>query len=152
MAPDDPDEDTTESLAGETLSRASFQHDSGREETGDLEKTSLEEVLTNLFCARSTGTLTIAAQGADPAAELVVWKGDVLAASAGPRTGEEAVIALMDRRSGTFRFTEELEPREQNVKRSVPQLVEEAARRRRVSVYRVISFPKSDDRASGVAA
>lgn len=131
MAPDDPDEDTTESLAGETLSRASFQHNSGKEETGDLEKTSLEEVLTNLFCARSTGTLTLAAHGAEPAAELVVWKGDVLAASAGARSGEEVVIGLFERRAGTFRFTEELEPREQNVRRSVPELVEEAARRRR---------------------
>ncbi|MEZ0229234.1 MAG: DUF4388 domain-containing protein [Planctomycetota bacterium] len=127
MTPDDPDEDTN---PGETLSRPSFQHKSGKDETGDLAKVSLEDVLTNLFCARSTGTLTVGPEGGEPEGELVIWKGDVLAASAGKHEGEEAVLAVLKRRDGTFRFTEDIEPREQNVRKSVPDLVAEAARRR----------------------
>ncbi len=127
MTPDDPDEDTN---AGETLSRPAFQHKSGKDETGDLARVSLDDVLTNLFCARSTGTLTVEAAADEPAGELVIWKGDVLAASAGKREGEEAVFAILERKDGTFRFTEDIEPREQNVRRSVPDLVAEAARRR----------------------
>ena len=130
MAEMDPDEDT-DPITGETIARgASFAPGSGKEETGDLAKVPLEEVLTGLFCARSTGTLTLDAAGGEAAVEIVVWKGDVLAASAGARSGEEVVLAALARKSGPFRFTEELEPREQNVRRSVPELVEEAARRR----------------------
>ena len=127
MAPDEPDEDTNH---GETLSRAPFQHKSGADESGDLAQVSVEDVLTNLFCARSTGTLTIEAAGADPAVQLVIWKGDLHSASAGPVSGEEAAIAALGRRAGTFRFTEDLEPCEQNVRKSVPDLVAEATRRR----------------------
>lgn len=125
--PDDPDEETN---PGETLARASFQHKSGKDESGDLAKVSLEDVLTNLFCSRSTGTLTVEAMDGEPSGELVFWKGDVLAASVGRVGGEEAVLSVLKRRAGTFRFTEDIEPREQNVKRSVPDLVAEAARRR----------------------
>jgi hypothetical protein len=123
----DPDEDTN---PGETLSRPSFQHKSGKEESGDLAQVSLEDVLTNLFCARSTGTVTVEAADGEPEGELVIWKGDVLAAAAGEQQGEEAVLGILGRRAGTFRFTEDIEPREQNVRKSVPDLVAEAARRR----------------------
>jgi hypothetical protein len=130
MAPEERDEETV-SAGGDTVARdALYQPKGGAEETGDLAQVSLESVLTNLFCARSTGTLTIAASAGEPAAEVTVWKGDVLAASSGKLLGEEVVLALLQRRSGTFRFTEELEPCEQNVRRSVPELVAEAARRR----------------------
>jgi hypothetical protein len=127
MAPDDPLEDTN---PGETLSRAPFQHKTGADESGDLARVSLEDVLTNLFCARSTGTLTVEAAGDEPGIELVIWKGDVLAAAAGKVEGEEAALSALKRKVGTFRFTEDIEPREQNVRRSVPDLVAEAARRR----------------------
>jgi hypothetical protein len=127
MAPEDAKD---KEPSGETIARGAFQPKSGADQTGDLATVQLEEILTNIFCARSTGTLTIDAVDKEPAGELVVWKGDVLAASAGKTSGEEAVFALLGRRSGTFRFTEELEPRDQNVKRSVPELVAEAARRR----------------------
>jgi hypothetical protein len=134
MAPDDPDEETAK--GGETIARDAFMPHGEKVETGDLSRVSFEEVLTNLFCARSTGTLTVEAAGAagspgsEPVGEVVVWKGDVLAATAGTQWGEEAVLVLLQRTSGTFRFTEDLEPREQNVRRSVPELVSEAARRR----------------------
>jgi hypothetical protein len=129
MSPEDPDEETTTN-PGETLARASFQHRSGKDESGDLARVSLEDVLTNLFCSRSTGTLSVDAVGGEPAGELVIWKGDVLAAQSGATAGDEAVLAVLKRRQGTFKFTEDIEPREQNVKRSVPDLVAEAARRR----------------------
>jgi Domain of unknown function (DUF4388) len=124
MTPDDPDEDTAPN--GETIARDAFQPGGEKDETGDLAKLSLEEILTNIFCARSTGTLTVEAAGGELAGEVVVWKGDVLAATTGKKSG----LALLERTAGAFRFTEELEPREQNVRRSVPDLVAEAARRR----------------------
>ncbi len=130
MTPDEPDEETSRA-AGETVARdALYQPKGGADETGDLAQVSLEDVLTNLFCARSTGTLTITASEGEPAAEVTIWKGDVLAASSAKVQGEEVVLALLGRHSGTFHFTEELEPCEQNVRRSVPELVAEAARRR----------------------
>src|SRR5438309_2321112 len=103
----DPDEET--SKLGETLSRgAAFQPKAGKDEKGELSEVALEEVLTNLFCARLTGTLTIEKSSDGPPAEIVVWKGDLLAASWGKQAGDEAVIGLLQRKTGAFCFTEEL--------------------------------------------
>lgn len=128
-----PDKDEETAGLGETNVHASFISKEGADVTGDLERTPLEEVLTQIFCARSTGTLTVTLdQGTG---ELVLWKGEPLACSfeagAEKREGDDAVLALFEKRRGTFRFTEDLEPREQNVKRSVPELVAEAKKRAR---------------------
>jgi hypothetical protein len=120
-----PDDGTDEETSSDTVARGTpFAPKEGADVTGDLERTSLEEVLTQVFCARSTGTLTVEKAGREPEGELVIWKGEVLAASVGKLTGDPAAIALLRRKVGGFRFTEELEPREQNVTRTIPDLVE----------------------------
>ena len=125
-------EPEAETGAGDTHSHGSpWISREGTELAGDAAKVSLDEVLTTIFCARSTGTLTLEAHGTEPRVELVFWKGDPVACQGGKLEGDLAVLALLARSGGEFRFSEDLEPREQNVKRSIPELVAEAKSRRR---------------------
>lgn len=121
------DEETT---GGETRSAFAFSPKTGQDVRGELEKVSLEEILTSVFCARATGTLTVEASPADAGAELVIWKGDPIACTFGNLAGNDAAVALLKRKKGQFRFTDELEPREQNVNKTIPELVNEAKGRK----------------------
>jgi len=94
---------------------------------GTFQETEPADLFQILALGGKTGVLTILHQGR--AARLVFQNGDVIDAVDGALRGEEAVLALLAQRAGSFVFTPEAVPPERTIHRTVPALLLTAAQR-----------------------
>jgi hypothetical protein len=94
---------------------------------GSLDEVPLADVLRMLSGGRKTGLLTITAGTAQ--AVLHFQRGALVAAQAGRRQGDDAVLDLFGWTEGELHFTPEVTPAPPNVARAVDALVAEGTRR-----------------------